>query len=156
MKTIIETPKGYKKVEKEVGGNTIISFESIKEGVVPESWEDFCKILPDIKSEYYLDSDKVHKCLFSFNRRIYPYSISTEQRAKAMLAFIQLIRVRDYINGDWTNMSDKKYIIHNFCGHVETHHSLSESHPLYFKTPEIRNRFLINFRDLIEESKEFI
>ncbi len=151
MNTIIETPKGYKKVERDVDGNKVISFEPIKETVVPENWEDFCRKRPEITGEYCIDNKSwLISCETSRTRlpKVDKNLFSTKQRAKAMLAFIQLIRVRDYVNrdweGDWDDATITKYCIaNNFC-------------PLSFKTREIRDQFENNFRDLIEEAKEFI
>lgn len=166
MKTIIETPKGHKKVEKEVDGNTVISFEPIKESIVPKSWEDFCMKCPKTLNEFYITSaSTVIKMIATENKRNNTdrNHLSTKQRAKAMLAFIQLIRVRDYVNGDWEadwreelRGRENKFIIQYANGNLLCGCEHLYSHPLHFKTKEIRDQFLTNFRDLIEEAKEFI
>ncbi len=163
MSYIIETPEGHRKVEKEVDGNTIISWEKIESSVVPNDWEDFTQKCSLTLDDFYIDYNSEIKSMDNpdVKRRgfIDQNLISTEQRARAMLAFIQLIRVRDYVNGDWVaDWSDchNKYVIINLKNSIIRDNNIGHSCALNFKTPEIRDQFLTNFRDLIEEAKEFI
>ncbi len=164
MNTIIKEPKGFKQVETiNKNGDKVISFEPIKESIVPENWGDFCRKQPRITGEYYIDNCS-HIFRYGAMRDRLPKEdknfFSTEQKAQAMLAFIQLIRIRDYVNGDWvadwSDSDEPKRCIVCECTKVVGYTYFAVSHPLHFKTPEIRDQFLTNFRDLIEEAKEFI
>ena len=78
--------------------------------------------------------------------------------AEAVLALCQLIQLRNAYNGDWvpewkgycTNC--RKYTIEFNGGEIETSRTESlSSSPLYFKTEDLRDEFLRNFRQLIEK-----
>ncbi len=161
MNTIIKEPKGFKQVDTiNENGDKVISFEPIKESIVPENWEDFCKICPDCSDDWYLAAFSIEPAHPSHTRaKVNKDLIFTRQRAQAMLAFIQLIRIRDYVNGDWVADWESlscKYYIYTAQNKINTGKECIFARPLAFKTAEIRDQFLTSFRGLIEEAKEFI
>ncbi len=166
MEYIITPPEGFEKVEtKYTNGNIHIIFKEVPQSVVPKNWEDFCKKNP-ITAPYndvFITGNSTLKPDWISRERNFQDDrnlFSSKDRAKAMLAFIQLIRVRDYINENWTpdweDSKCPKYIIYNSKNIIGVSTNTILSAPLFFKTPEIRAQFLNNFRDLIEEAKEFI
>lgn len=128
---------------------------------LPNSWEEFCDSYPIENNEYYLDDDSTICERFvgyrsaQFDKNIF----RTEEQAEAMLAFIQLIRLRDvYRQGwepDWTQHKIK-YCIGFYRNGINDTSSDYLSYPLSFQSAKIRDKFLENFRDLIEQAKEFI
>lgn len=85
--------------------------------------------------------------------------LSTENRAKAFLALMQLVELRDAWNGDWRadwKNNEIKYCIVKFKYEtkIETYENYSEV--LYFKTKDLAEKFLTQFEDLINEAKELL
>lgn len=128
---------------------------------LPTSWEEFCNNYSIQDTEYYFngngdifnssfrgrDSDK-DKTLFC-----------TKEQAKAMLAFIQLIRLRDVYRQGWEpNWIENagKYSIEIYENDITKYDNTYCSRPLSFQSKEIRDKFMENFRELIEQAKEFI
>ena len=151
----IEVPQGYE-IDKENSTFEKIVFKKV-EKELPKSWED----LGEIKG-WYVDSfsDLVRydegNSDDNDNKNIFP----TKEEAEACLALAQLCQLRDKYNDgwkpNWNSMSETKYvlevsrniIIKNFYGN--RHKILS------FKTEELREKFLENFRDLIEIAKPLL
>ena len=83
----------------------------------------------------------------------------TPERNRAIEAFKKLIVLRDvYRQGwepDWEDTSIKQIII-SISGGIIDHWANNLSSPLSFQSAEIRDKFLENFKDLIEQAKEFI
>ena len=76
--------------------------------------------------------------------------------AEAVLALIMLIQLRNAYNGDWVpewKEESDKFIIGFHNGHIETWSTATTARILCFKTEELRDEFLRNFRPLIEELK---
>lgn len=73
---------------------------------------------------------------------------------------MQLIQLRDvYRQGwtpDWNDGKKIKYIIYYSRNTVEKCACYKDSEILSFQTSEIRDKFLNNFRDLIEQAKELL
>ena len=85
--------------------------------------------------------------------------IKGESRAKAFLALMQLMNLRDeYRQGwkpDYRNDSDKYVITHYgiaITGGTFKHYNAI----LSFQSADIRDKFLENFKELIEQAKELI
>lgn len=105
---------------------------------LPKTWEE----VPEAEEEeYYIG-----------------ISVLGKEKAKAMVAFTQLIRLRDcYRNGWKPDLCEDIYYIEYSpidglaCFYTDDHHRV-----LSFQSAEIRDMFLENFRDLIEQAKEFI
>ena len=95
---------------------------------------------------------------YKVNRNI----ILSERRAKELLAFTQLIALRDKWNEidgfepDWRNINIVKYCIAKQEGVIYIDKWLTISFPLYFRTEETAELFFKTFKDLIEEAKNLI
>ena len=147
-------PQGWE-VDK-VEGNKIILKESKKE--LPKTWEECCELLGEgeyINNESIICNYTPHCAASKANENILPTGLG-----KPMLALMQLLVCREVYRQGWKpNWKDDKEIkwtierVEN-CIIKETY-TLTAT-VLSFQSAEIRDEFLENFRDLIEEAKELI
>lgn len=74
----------------------------------------------------------------------------------ALVALIKLILLRNAYNGDlvpdW-NDCNRKFITGIYNNDISVWSTCNTAFPLYFKTEELCDEFLRNFRDLIEKLK---
>lgn len=150
MKQIkIEVPKGHEiDLEK----------SNLKEGIVkfkvklPKSWEELKKVVG-----YYVDdSCNIHDYNHTpqkSNRNTFV----TEEQAKASIALAQLSQLREvYRQGwepDWTDSNQKKYCLVIINNKIVKITNYVYNSFLSFQSFQIRDLFLKNFRDLIEQAK---
>ena len=88
-------------------------------------------------------------------------NLSTESRAKAFLALMQLVELRDAWNKIDNFVPDFSNIITKYCISVRGNEItksayLSENITLCFGFMETRDLFLTTFKDLIQDAKELI
>ena len=158
MKQIIEieVPDGKKAVWKDDN----IVFEDI-EPQLPNTWDEFCKNYPIKSGEFYIDpSSQILVPGWRYrheygNRNVLP----NHEAAEAHLALMQLHQLRDCYRQGWEpNLCEPKsifailYIKNSYI--VRNYISVSEF--LTFQSKEIANKFLHNFRDLIEQADDLI
>lgn len=157
----IVAPEGceIEKVEI-VDGVAVVTFRE-KERKLPKSWEEFCELFPKTEGEFYTNSNSSILKDVSEDER----SKTTDANllpdcatAEAVLALCQLIQLRNAYNGDWmpdwTDGDERKYVIEFFEGKINADYNVTlASTPLYFKTDELCDEFLRNFRPLIEKIK---
>ena len=140
--------------------------EELKDAL-PKTWKEFCKYNNVKELECFIAFDstikhtpaqshlKVHRDS-NEDRNL----LVTEESAKAHLALMQLEQLRDcYRNGwvpDWTDARTSKYTIYSVNGRLEKHGVYQERRFISFQTQELRDKFLNNFKDLIEEAKDLI
>ena len=77
----------------------------------------------------------------------------------ALEALKELIHLRDAWNGDWRadwENDEQKYCIFFFKNKIDKCSMTNVSAPLHFKTVELRNNFVEQFKDLINEAKELL
>lgn len=126
-----------------------------KKPELPKKWEE----IEEIEGWYVDDISEIvrysqHDTNFS-NWNTLP----TEELAEAMLALCQLLYLRDiYRQGwkpDWAEYSIK-YGLYNKCGQINTCTATLDGTVISFQTAEIRDLFLENFRDLLEQAKELL
>ena len=147
----IEVPEGYE-IDREKS-----TFEKIvfKKKELPKSWEE----LHMIKGWFVENGSGIHEFENCFttskNRNLFP----TKEEAEACLALAQLCQLRDRYNGgwkpDWNNVNEK-YIIYFHADKIISGDTYRAQSVLYFKTEELRNKFLENFRGLIETAKPLL
>ena len=128
-----------------------------KENELPTKWEDLV-----IVKGYYLDSN----CFVrghgdtpnNSNKNIFP----TKEEAEACLALSQLCQLRDAYNGeplaDWCDCRDGaiKYSIEFYDNEITTFNYKSTRRVLTFKTKKLIDKFVKNFRELIEIAKPLL
>ena len=81
------------------------------------------------------------------------------EHKQSMSALSKLLMLRDIYNDGWTpdwKNNEEKYTINNISSCVVSDWCCGISRVLAFKTEELRDTFLENFRDLIEEAKQLI
>lgn len=140
----------------EVRGNKIILMESKKE--LPKTWEECIAKIKDLEC---IDSNgDIDEVDFNFGIVYDHINDIPKGLGKPMLALCQLLVCREvYRQGwkpNWTNGDENKYcIIHNNTKIIGTI-NVTTSRILSFQSAEIRDQFLENFKELIEEAKELI
>lgn len=152
MKTLkINVPEGYK-IDKEKS-----TFEEI---VFKEIVKKYPTGVKEIEGRIW--------CLSSLGEAYHAVDgislsqVSTEGRANEILAVTQLVELRDAWNKidgfevDWENDNQEKYCIFREENKIETDYSFNVTHLLYFGSPVTRDKFLEQFRDLIDQAGEFV
>lgn len=86
--------------------------------------------------------------------------IKDKELAEAYAVLPQLIRLRDEYNEgwkpDWGDEDSKKYILSYRRNNIEGSHTISSRYLLSFKSEEIRNQFLEDYKYLIEIVKPLL
>lgn len=113
----------------------IWNFKIVEDRKLPKSWEEFLRMFPGI--DVYLLPDRAIN--------------------DAVNTLCKLIWLRNCYNGDWKpDWYDKthKYFIEFFKNEIraESYFSFLVS-PFFFKTAELRDEFMRNFRSLLEKIK---
>lgn len=151
----IEVPDGYKAVYNE---NTqrveIVRIE------LPKSWEEFCKNNPVEFKETYIYNGRVNNVHTDGERTEKDKDLlPNKETAEAFLALMQLIQLRDcYRQGwkpDWT-VGHNKYCVLYINNVISIDVRNYSSNILSFRSENICEDFLKNFRELIEKAKELI
>lgn len=149
----IEIPEGYE-VDQEK--SNLVKGE-IKFKKIEKKYPLSIKEVKD--RNWYIDSiGIIGKVLYEHDIN----QVSSESRAKAFLALMQLVELRDCWNKvdgfipDWTKSVQNKYTIENFKNGILKDTRIYVSTPLYFGSNETRDLFFETFRDLIEEAKELL
>jgi hypothetical protein len=155
IKIEIEVPDGYKAVyDKETQ-----KVEIVKIGL-PKTWEEFCGDNPIKKNEYFIDGyGEIIYAAEKHRATNLKNLLPNKETAEAFLALMQLIQLRDCYRQGWKPNWKEKTVKQNiicFEGVLGTDWSVNVQYVLSFQSKEIRNEFLKNFKDLIEQAKELI
>lgn len=146
----IEVPQGYE-IDKEKS-----TFENIILKPIEEKLPLHVQYIPN--RFFYINS--IGTVIRNDNGYQTANSLSTENRAKAFIALIQLVELRDAWNGDWRadweNESDKYCIIFIKDKTMITSSITTCSCVLNFKSKELAEKFAEQFKDLIDEAKELL
>lgn len=159
----IITPEGYE-IDKEKSTFEKIVFKPIDSR--PRSWEEYCKQQKaNNKKGYYINSAGCNLDKTSWNtcsttdfwRNVLP----SEELAKAFLAMMQLMSLRQAWIGDWKPDWDNAYL-RKYCiegeenGNFRIDALCLMRSPLSFPTKQMAEEFLDCFKDLIEQAKLLI
>lgn len=145
-----------------VDGVLTVMFKA-RERKRPKSWEEFCEMFPIKKGECSIGahSDVIEEenefCRKPLrDRNVYP----DRATAEAVLALCQLIQLRNCYNGDWVpdwkDLTEQKFVIEFTAlsdDFVTKKIKYQHASLLYFKSKELCDEFLRNFRPLIEKLK---
>lgn len=149
----INVPEGFE-IDKDKSTFEEIVFKPIKKEL-PKTWED----LKNIEGYYVSDDSDLEPAdiyCSDRNRNIFV----TEEQAQAAIALAQLSQLREvYRQGwvpDWNNSNQQKFCIIKMSGHLDRSLLWSSAHFLCFQSIEIRDQFLKNFKDLIEEASPLL
>ena len=128
---------------------------------LPNSWEEFCENYRITKECYINGASQIQCCGIKNTRNVFTDKnyFSDKKTAEACLAFIQLVRLRDVYRQGWKpdwGCRENKYAIYSASEKIATSPVKIEQKVLSFQTSEIRDKFLDNFKDLIEKAKDFI
>ena len=138
------------------------SEEEITRSILPKTWEEFCEMYPVKDDEWYIGTNSNIIRMFQGKRytRHYCNILPSQQAAKAHLAYMQLHQLRDcYRQGwvpDWSDDKQTKYGIFfdRYILGVQSRYYYSTF--LSFQSEEIAEKFLNNFKDLIETAGDLI
>ena len=154
-------PQGWE-IDK-VEDNKIILKESNKE--LPKTWEECIVKIKDLE---YIDTNgniddtngDIEEVHFNVGAASNHINDIPKGLGKPMLALMQLLVCREvYRQGwkpNWRDHKTKKWVIEDINDNITSMAYMQTSKVLSFQSEEIRDEFLENFRDLIEEAKELI
>lgn len=131
---------------------------------LPKSWEEYCKINPYLEAnkEFFLAPDgTVTDVPQKFYRRVdFTLSMSSKKKAKQFVILNKLLQIRDYYNQgwvpNWTKDTEEKYCIINNRNTLTITVAWVANYLFVFKTKELRDEFLTNFKEDLEFIKEFL
>ena len=138
------------------------SEEELTDDGLPNNWEEFCKNYHTCENDSCVDifsnivtCSNNHGSSSILNKNLLP----NKKYAEGILALCQLTQLRDcYRQGwvpDWKDDEDK-YIIDYEADNISIASYKRTKSFLSFQSKEIRDKFLDNFKDLIEQAKEYI
>lgn len=157
----IKVPDGYE-IDKENSTFECIKFKP-KEKKLPKTWEEYCEMhdvqIGESWVEYNSDVVEVPGTGvrdLEDDKNL----LSNVLYSKAMLALCQLLQLRDYYNDgwvpDWRNLSCNKYCILIAGNDITLITCAVTQKVMAFKTKELMNEFVKNFKDLIETAKPLL
>ena len=159
----IDIPEGYE-IDKDNSTFEKIVFKPIKKKL-PTTWEEFCENYPIQQGSAFIGEGSnidVIPAVCDLDYRdldIDKNILPSKEMAKAFLALMQLIQLRDCYNdgwvSDWTD-GTTKYSIFVFNNKPDRCSSIQAQRVLTFKTLELRNEFFDNFKDLIKIAKPLL
>ena len=156
LKIEVEVPDGKTAVWRD---GKVVYEDTTK---LPETWEEFCHLYPIKNREYYITSSS-GICVSSYGTRLHnddKNSLPSSEAAEAHLALMQLHKLRDcYRQGwlpDWEDGVSDKYCIEFATNRYTIFIQNRCSRFLSFQSQEIAEKFLENFKDLIEQAGELI
>lgn len=153
----IEVPDGYKAVFNEAEE----CIECVKIGF-PKTWNEFCEQNPVKEGECLISeySEILYAIEKGRDNTDSKALLPNKATAEAFLALIQLIQLRDFYRQgwipDWKDGDAKKHCITTFENEIHKDHYWCGNKILSFPIEEIRDEFLENFRDLIEQAKNLL
>ena len=134
--------------------------------VLPETWEEFCKLRPIQKGECVIDEYSViremQNSLSTRHNKADRNVLPSREAAEAHIAYMQLHQLRDFYRQgwkpDWSDRDSVKYSI-TFCGNNNDYiispcwHS---RHFLSFQSYELAEKFLNCFKSFIVQASDLI
>lgn len=155
----IQIPEGYE-IDKENSSFDKIVFKK-KENTKPRSWEEYCKN-NEYKEVWYVNEDSNIGGCHLMCRPISKdkNTLPTKELAKAFLAMMQLMSLRQawigYWKPDWDNEGIIKWCIEYRNNKAYIYDYCSTAHSLSFPTKEMAEDFMNCFKDLLEIAKPLI
>ena len=133
----------------------------ITTSALPNTWEEFCNMYPVKDDEWYISASS-NIIRMSQGKRFTFYNcniLPSLQSAKAHLALMQLHQLRDCYRQGW--VPDWKDDIIKYCIVLESNRcviykNITTCNFLSFQSMELAEKFLNNFKDLIETAGDLI
>lgn len=129
---------------------------------LPKTWEEWVKLNSTVKNEFYINTlSMVEVQNNSGDRSKYNYNnLSSKEDAEGLLALIKLKRLRDCYNDGWVprweDGNEPKFCIEFKENKIINSSCYNCNNFLAFRTKWLRDKFLNNFRDLIEKAKMWL
>ena len=150
----IQVPEGYE-IDRENSTFEKIIFKKV-ERELPKTWKDLLFVEGWFINGkcYIIETGKL--ITQEYNKNIFP----TKEEAEACLALAQLCQLRDRYNDgwkpNWNSTAETKYVIEIFKNNIVKNLYGGKHRILAFKTEDLRDKFLENFKDLIETAKPLL
>ena len=133
----------------------------ITTSALPNTWEEFCNMYPVKDDEWYISASS-NIIRMSQGKRYTFYNcniLPSLQSAKAHLALMQLHQLRDCYRQGW--VPDWKDDIIKYCIVLESNRcviykNITTCNFLSFQSMELAEKFLNNFKNLIETAGDLI
>ena len=150
----ITAPDGYE-IDKENSTFENIVFKPIKKEL-PKSLIELGEIIGYYTNGFGRTTKKTYSRIEQHN--LSTKLFATKEQAEASLALAQLSQLLKVYREsekviDWSNDSQGKYCIRFGLHGLERVHTFEYTYFLSFQSAEVRDLFLENFRDLIEQAK---
>ena len=153
---IINIPEGYE-IDKEQSNERKIVLRKIER---PRTWEEYCRMMKG-KQSFYCNSETNYSITQSkFDDRPCIDEFDNEEDAKTFLALSRLRKLRkawifDW-KPDWTNEDQTKFTIISAKNKIDDSISDFINRSMSFPTKEMRNEFIVTFKDLLEIAKPLL
>ena len=120
---------------------------------LPKTWDEYCAKQGEV-------GDKIKASLDIAYMTINKHIFSDYKQAQAHLALMKLHLLRDeYRQGwkpDWRNVDESKFVIEMVANELSINNYGITRYSLSFQDEKRADKFLTNFRDLIEEAGDLI
>lgn len=138
--------------------------EELTKVELPKTWEEFCSDFPTKNDEYFICSDSNFEPTSSSTRQAYTDRnvLPSQEAAKAHLALMQLHQLRDCYRQGWKpDWNTETYCICKRYNDKNTNDIIVVLYKHYhsflsFQEKSIAEKFLKNFRGLIEQAGDLI
>lgn len=145
---------------KDISKETLQKYLEQMDDDLPTTWEGLKEV-----SGYYVTAHSTigatrnHEKPPVSAKAIYSNTFSTKELAKASIAVAMLSQLRDEYNGDWKpdwdSYQESKYTL-EYYDHINPSAAFRQRRFLAFKSKELRDKFLDNFRDLIKQARPIL
>ena len=154
VKVSLDTAKRWYEQGGEFKEMALSAFTEAELNPVRNEWESKF-IGKEIVGVYIASDSYIYKmdCICNYSEK---GTFRTEKQAKSALAYAQLTQLMalpEY-NGDWVpdwRDDSLKFILRRYKNRIDPYYFSQTYHPIYFKTWQIRDRFLENNYDLLKE-----
>lgn len=129
--------------------------------VLPKTWEEYCEKNSIAQNEFFIgETCKINETSYNIRNAVKDRNLlATEEQAKAFLALMQLVRLRDCYNESTSFVNELYAIEYDMLSNYPVVQDISDdycNHVLTFNAKHLAEQFLANFRNLIETAKELI
>lgn len=153
---IINIPEGFE-IDKEQSNERQIVLKKVDNRA--HSWEEYCKKMKD-KDSYYFNEIVGKICSAKFKEDFILSEFEDKEDVEALVAFCKLRKMRKQWIGkwkpDWMNEDQTKFTIISAKNKIDDSISDFINSPMSFPTKEMRNEFIVTFKDLLEIAKPLL
>lgn len=136
-------------------------YRIVKKDELPNSWKEFCENCPVRPGEGFISRTSDVLIIHEHFERVRKEDtdknlLPNYEYAEAILAFCQLIQLRDCYRQGWKpnwNNNDMKLTVEQHYEDIVCSAATHVAQIFTFQSKEIRDKFYKNFKDLIEKTK---